>query len=139
MFRHPDFVFDWLFWFRDSGLTGEPPTPGIHIGRRFFNFATLISLILCALTFAFTAIRSIRTPHMYELEIRDEAVARRSLALTGLIIAFAVLPVVSWLEKQFRIGVAYRRRRRGACPRCGHDLRGTPQRCAECGTVPSRS
>jgi hypothetical protein len=48
---------------------------------------------------------------------------------------FGLLPAVG-------IFVRYRRQRglareRGICPRCGYDLRATPERCPECGSVPA--
>jgi hypothetical protein len=44
-------------------------------------------------------------------------------------LALAIAPV--WLARH-----PWRRRRRapGLCPGCGYDLRGTPERCPECGT-----
>jgi hypothetical protein len=47
---------------------------------------------------------------------------------------FALLPIA-------RVAITVRRRRRGIrqgrCPRCGYDLRATPDRCPECGQVPA--
>src|SRR5688500_9461665 len=44
----------------------------------------------------------------------------------------AVLPAI-WL---YRRGKARRARRNGLCSTCSYDLRATPDRCPECGTVP---
>jgi hypothetical protein len=50
----------------------------------------------------------------------------------GLTLASLIAPAIAV--------IGYRRRRhrhrRGMCPRCGYDLRATPQRCPECGAVP---
>jgi len=46
--------------------------------------------------------------------------------------AFALMPLVSIL----RIRKNARRVRNGLCATCGYDLRASPDRCPECGTVP---
>jgi hypothetical protein len=46
---------------------------------------------------------------------------------------FAILPALH-LRSTLR---SRRRNRAGHCPRCGYDLRATPERCPECGAVPA--
>ena len=55
-----------------------------------------------------------------------------SVPVWFLLLAFGGLPTW-WVVRA--VG-ARRRKRRGLCRRCGYDLRATPERCPECGSVP---
>ena len=75
-----------------------------------------------------------RTPLAYVVDNNRRAhrvVLMRYSWLVGLTL---VLPAV-WGARRY----ATWRVVQGRCTRCGYDLRATPERCPECGTVPSRA
>jgi hypothetical protein len=50
-------------------------------------------------------------------------------------VVVTALPIGAWLAMKCRKRL--RRHRRGLCASCGYDLRATPERCPECGAVPT--
>jgi hypothetical protein len=52
----------------------------------------------------------------------------------AIVVLMLVLPI-RWVSAY--IGARQTSSRIGCCRKCGYDLRGTPDRCPECGTVPS--
>jgi hypothetical protein len=47
----------------------------------------------------------------------------------------ALLPAI-WIAHRFRF---HNRQNSGLCANCGYDLRATPERCPECGSIPGRA
>ena len=52
-------------------------------------------------------------------------------------LALAILPVMAWKGRHHERD--RRRREQGLCVVCGYDLRATPQRCPECGAIPTHA
>jgi hypothetical protein len=63
------------------------------------------------------------------------AQTRASSPIWPVALAFFVLPTARAGRRWQRA----RHRRAGLCPTCGYDLRATPGRCPECGTIPAHS
>jgi hypothetical protein len=65
--------------------------------------------------------------------VYQPGVAPTSIAIaSGYLVSGAI--ACAWLWRRQTKKIARRRRAAGACEACGYDLRGTPQRCPECGT-----
>ncbi len=54
----------------------------------------------------------------------------------GIAIHWAILTALAAVFPATSAFRRWRRRRRGGCQTCGYDLRATPHRCPECGTIP---
>jgi hypothetical protein len=105
--------------------------------RRYFNTVSLLEHPDRIAGFAFARKVYHDDPHALDGSVRNWAVLGPHWMLA---VAFGLLPslgVIRWAARLRRRRLTRRRAARGACVRCGYDLRGTTERCPECGAAVS--
>jgi hypothetical protein len=77
-------------------------------------------------------VRGLATVNSFPL--REDRLTCLSVVLPAwfLVCLLGILPAYVWTSHFL---TTRKRRRMGLCPKCGYDLRATPDRCPECGTV----
>jgi hypothetical protein len=114
---------------------------------RLFNVFVAISLLLCVIT---TLILSdpfgggFKSKYLIldfgsgSLFIENRRGKLWEINLGPMFLLTSILPL-TWAAFRYASWKRFKARSRlGLCPICGYDLRGTPDRCPECGIAPSK-
>lgn len=126
-----------------AGPARVPPPHGLRYERGDPSPAELELMTVLLLCYDPTA----RTVHWERGGFAwSQRQSSRDLIVTGVVPFWAVSlasagPPVGWIVMRLRRAMRRRRggeKTTGLCPVCGYDLRATPHRCPECGTIPAQ-
>ena len=101
--------------------------------RHLLNLLTVLSLLLCLAAAALWARSYFREDRVLWTPVDRGPRRITSVPLWAPVLAGAALPVVRLWRR--RRGERLRRVANRLCFRCGYDLRASPERCPECGSM----
>jgi uncharacterized membrane protein len=107
----------------------------LDVKRRLLNWAVFVFSIACAIClFVILVLYVVEGIPALGSEIAQlHSERNRWLLMLG---SFALLAITAAVLRHLLIENTNTWKFDGLCPKCGYDLRATPDRCPECGTIP---